>query len=145
MIKSFRGQLADDGQDTIPLHTNTGRVGYRIVKFQIMGRLPAGANQESIVKIYLTKQTSFDAIVNFSDPQLLAVAYLEAAADAKTESQPQVILFDNEVFNQDIFISHVDSETGEACNYYLELEQIPLDSNQATVVTLKDMRGRNTT
>jgi hypothetical protein len=27
-------------------------------------------------------------------------------------------------------------------NYYLELEQVKLDLNEATVATLKDMRGR---
>ena len=122
MIKTFRGKLADDGQDTIHLHTTDGSTGYKIVKLQIMGEQPAGANQESIVKIYKVEQSSFTATVDFSDNTLLAVAYLEAAADAKTESQAQIVIFDNEIFNQDIYISHVDSETGEPCNYYIELE-----------------------
>jgi len=141
MIKTFRGMLADDGQDTIVLHTNDGSTGYRIVKFQLMGEKPAGANQESIVKIYKIKQTTFTANVDFSDNTLLGVAYLEAAADAKTESQAQIVIFDNEIFNQDIYISHVDDESGESVNYYIELEQTSLDLNESTVATLKDIRN----
>ncbi len=37
-IKSFRGLLADDGIETVPLHTNNGTTGYRIVKFQLMAQ-----------------------------------------------------------------------------------------------------------
>ena len=37
MIKSYRGLIADGAQDRIPLHTNDGKTGYKIVKFQIMG------------------------------------------------------------------------------------------------------------
>ena len=42
-IKTFRGLMAADTQDTIVLHTNTGSTGYRIVKFQIMGNTPGTA------------------------------------------------------------------------------------------------------
>ena len=138
--RSYKGILADDGQDRIRVRTNKGKVGYRITKLQLMGKLPAGANQESVVKITKVKQTSFSAIVDFTDYNLLAVAYLESAADAKTESQAQVVIFDNEVFNQDIYISHVDSESGESCNYYIELETIDLSDAQMSQVTLKSLR-----
>ena len=30
---------------------------------------------------------------------------------------------------------------GKTMNYYIELEQVKLDLNEATVATLKDMRG----
>jgi len=141
VVKTFRGLLADGAQDRIRLSTIKGKVAYRIVKFQLMGEKPAGANQESIVKIYKTEQSTPDALVDFTNPDLLAAGYLEAAADAKTEHQPQIIFFDNEMFNQDIFISHNDDETGESCNYYLELEVIPLDDAGAEYTTLKDMRS----
>ena len=36
MIKSFRGILADGAEERITLHTNDGKTGYRIVKFQII-------------------------------------------------------------------------------------------------------------
>jgi len=127
VVKTFRGLLGDGAQDRIRLGTIKGKVGYRIIKFQLMGEKPAGASQESVVKIYKTEQGTPDTLVNFTDSNLLAAGYLEAAADVKGEYQPQIIIFDSEIFNQDIFISHDDDETGESCNYYLELEVIPLD------------------
>lgn len=134
MIKTFRGILADDGQHQIYLSGGDGSTGYRISKLQIIGGQPAGENQESIVKIYKTKQTAFTATVDFSQDALLAVAYLEAAADAKTESQAQIVIFDKEVVNQDIFISHVDSESGADINYYLELEEVTMSDAEAANV-----------
>lgn len=134
-IKSFKGQLGDLEQDQIRLRGGDPMVGWKIRKFQIMGRLPAGENQESVVKIYQTEQDPpFQTSVNFREDALLAVAYLEAAADAKTESQPQIVVFDNIVFNQDIWISHADSESGGDINYYIELEEVKMTGAEAAVV-----------
>jgi len=36
MIKTFRGLIPNDTQDTIVLHTNDGSTGYRIAKLEIM-------------------------------------------------------------------------------------------------------------
>ena len=52
------------------------------------------------------------------------------------------IIFDNEIFNQDIYITCKDSD-GQPCNYYLELEQIQLDDVQATTAILKNFRNTN--
>ena len=41
----------------------------------------------------------------------------------------------------DIFVQHK-SQSANACNFYMELEQVKLDINEATIATLKDMRGR---
>ena len=50
MIKSFRGKLADGGQDTIRLGTNKGLTGYRIIKFQVIAsETVTGGAQESVV------------------------------------------------------------------------------------------------
>lgn len=149
MIKTFRGLLADNEIRRIKLSTNDGLTGYKIVKFQLMGEKPAGENQESVVQIWSVDPENDVTLglialneVNFESPTLLGAAYLEAAADAKTESQVQAIIFDQTKFNQDIYVSQKDSETGAKCNYYIELEQVKLDLNEATVATLKDMRGR---
>ena len=56
-IKSFRGQIADEGKETIHLHTNNGSVGYKIVKFELMATDPATTNSESTVKIFTVPQT----------------------------------------------------------------------------------------
>ena len=51
MIKSYKGSLPDGGQDRIRLATIKGKVGYRIVKFQIIAEEPfGGANSEHLVK-----------------------------------------------------------------------------------------------
>lgn len=143
MIKSFRGLIADAGQDRIYLGTNTGTIGYRIVKFQIIGIQPSTVNSESTVKIFKSHQKVLTDLIDLSDSSLLAVAYRESQA-AATANPPEVIIFDNEIFNQDIYITHENTESGKGCNYYIELEQVSLDLNASTVVTLKDMRSRNT-
>jgi hypothetical protein len=141
-IKSGRGLIADLTTDTIVLHTNDGSTGYRITKFQLMAQKPAGENQESVVKIFSIPQTDTPTdLIDFSDNTLLGAAYLEVAADAKTESQIQTIIFDNMTFNQDIYVTHKDSETGANVNYYIELEQVTLDLSANTVATLKDIRN----
>ncbi|GAH17362.1 unnamed protein product [marine sediment metagenome] len=144
MIKSFRGLLKDGGQEKIPLHTNDGRTGYRIVKFQLMHDEPGEEQAEHTVKVYKLKQSTIDNTINFSDNTLLAAGYImENPNNAYPVSK--VIVFDNEIFNQDIYITQSDTIGSRACNYYIELEEVRLGSLEATVVTLKDMRGRNTT
>tara|TARA_Y100000296_G_C4950564_1_gene146007 strand:+ start:56 stop:490 length:435 start_codon:yes stop_codon:yes gene_type:complete len=140
MIKTYRGQLADGGQDQIRLQTINGKMGYRIIKFQIMDDAPGTANQESIVKIYKTEQSSTDGGVNFTDSALLGAAFLSIGSSYATPVDT-VIIFDREIFNQDIFITHADITGSRACNYYLELEVIPLASAEAAITTVKAMRG----
>ena len=142
MNKSFRGMLADGGQDRIRLSTNNGLIGYRIVKFEIMPENLASARQESTVKVFAQKQNTVTGTVNFNDPLLLAAAYIENYEEISGGSNNLVTIFDNIKFNQDVFITHVDGSTGENINYHLELEQVKLDLNESTVATLKDMRGR---
>jgi len=138
MIKTYRGVLADAGQDQIRLSTIKGKVGYKIVKFQIMQGEPGEQTVESTVKIYKTKQTTINNTVNFTDSDLLAVAYWELNANV-VYPLSQAVIFDNEIFNQDIYVSHK-GESADNCNYYIELEVIPLDDAGAEYTTLKDMR-----
>ena len=140
-IKSFRGNIADGSVDTISLHTNTGAIGYRIKNFQIITTNPsAGSDYASIVKIYKIPQTTVDGVVDFSDNTLLAAAYY-ALNDAAYYGQDKVTIFDNMIFNQDIYVTHKDVAVGQTVNYYIELEQIKLDLNENTVATLKDIRN----
>ena len=139
-IVSFRGLIADGEQETIHLHTNDGSTGYRITKFQLMAKTPGVANYEHIVKIYKTEQSSVDAIIDFSDNRLLAGGFLEGSDD-NAYSDGIIVVFDNEVFNQDIYITHSEVKLANECNYYIELEQVSLDLNENTVATLKDIRN----
>jgi len=143
MIKTFRGLMADDTQDTIVLHTNNGEMGYRIVKFQAIPKKPMTLDQENVVKIYKVQQTTVDGDVDFSDQTLLAVCCVSWDNDSATPGIGEAIIFDQEIFNQDIYITHEDVASGARdCNYYLELEQVKLDLNESTVATLKDVRNK---
>jgi len=141
MNKTFRGQVPNGGQDTIVLHTNDGTTGYRIKKFQLMQTTPGASGSELTCKIYSVVQTSSNGVVDFQDNTLLAVGTYESASGAG--SGPNVIVvFDNMTFNQDIYVTAVDTAANLPTNYYLELEQVKLDLNENTVATLKDIRNK---
>jgi len=142
MIKTFRGLIADGAQDTIVLHTNDGSTGYRIVKFKIMIE-GYGSNRGSFVQVWKIKQTTVstgEPVINFGDNTLLATAMQVYQASNLTLSA-QTTFFDNEIFNQDIYVTHTERSGGGACNYYIELEQVKLDLSESTVATLKDIRN----
>jgi archaellum component FlaF (FlaF/FlaG flagellin family) len=144
-IKSFRGLIADGTQDSIILHTNDGSTGYRIKKFQVIQNTPGtGQSVEACMKIYKVQQTTIDNVVDFSDQTLLGVAYYQDN-NGTAENSTLDVIFDGEIFNQDIFITHVDSDGAVPMNYYLELEQIKLDLNENTVATLRDLRNETLT
>jgi len=138
MIKTFRGLLANDGQDRIRLQTIKGKVGYRIVKFEIMPK-QSQIDYEITFKVWKDFQSTIDNNVDMTDSSLLGAAFTGLAsgeyAGAKT------VIFDREIFNQDIFITTTDNGgSAQSCNYYIELEVIPLDDAGAEYTTLKDMR-----
>ena len=146
VVKTFRGLLEDGGQDRIRLQTIKGKVGYRIVKFQIMGETPyEAANAEHIMKIYKEEQSSVTNTIHFTDNALLGVSILNSASAGYTNPSTPVIIFDMEIFNQDIYITHIETTSSVSCNYYIELEVVPLTDSDAEFTTLKDIRGRNTT
>jgi hypothetical protein len=142
MKKTFRGRLADGGQDTIKLSTNNGLTGYKIVKFQGLPGEPGNDNFESVMKIFTNEPDSVTNTMNFSNPTLLGVLFYTSygVGGANTD----VVVFDNAVFNQDIYITYKESSggaSGELFNYHIELEQVKLSKDEATVATLKDMRA----
>ena len=141
VVKSFRGLLADGGQERICLETLRGKVGYRIVKFELFPSSPGASGQQSVVKVYTDSQSTIDGSVNFTDNSLLAVAYY-ASLISSAEDTAVVTVFDNMVFNQDIYVSHFEDAGAIPINYYLELEVIPLTDHAAEFTTLKDIRGR---
>jgi hypothetical protein len=110
----------------------------------LFGNKPGVSNPvENIGKIWKTNQTSIptsSAEVDFSDNTLLAVAIWTMGET--TYSQDSTVIFDREIFNQDIYVTHTNQASNEACNYYIELEQIKLSDNENTVATLKDIRNR---
>jgi len=140
-IKTFRGLMASATQDTIVLHTNDGSTGYRIVKFEIILNEPGGSSYESIVKIYKVEQSTIATVIDFSDTTLLAAAFQAGNSNATVYPVTQVVIFDGEIFNQDIYVTHATTGSVSPMNYIIELEQMPLDLNESTVATLKDIRN----
>ena len=139
MIKSFRGLLLDGAADKIRLSTKQGKIGYKIVKFQIINNNPISTSGEHIMKIYKVSQSSVTSTVDFTDGNLLGVAlFIHNDSYANTQTH---IIFDKEIFNQDIYITHDTDAGSDSCNYYLELEVMNLNDNEAQVSTLMDIRG----
>jgi len=142
VIKSFRGLMLDNTQDTVVLHTNDGSTGYRIVKFQVVHESEAD-DLSATIKIFSISQTTQTAGIDFSDQTLLACsAYRSNKVDDGLVAT--TIIFDNRTINQDIYITYRDNETpGKKINYYIELEQVKLDLSESTVATLKDIRNEH--
>ena len=139
MIKTFRGKLVDGGQERIRLSTIQGKVGYRIIKFKLLPAAPGTTDYESVVKIFKTEQSSVSGTIDFTDPTLLAAGYIEGRLTPETTDSHHVI-FENEIVNQDIYVTHDDLDAGEECNYYIEMEQIQLTDKSAEYSTIKDLR-----
>jgi hypothetical protein len=139
---SFRGQIPPTQQEKINLATLNGKTGYRITKFQILSKTPGAVGVvEFVTKIYSRDQSgSIDANVEFTDGDLLAVAYYQDHTNTDLISSTDII-FDNEVFNQNIFVTVSDASGGtQPCNYYIELETVALSDIQSTQLTLKNLR-----
>ena len=149
-IKTFRGLLGDGDLDTLSLHTNNGRIGYRIIKFEVFPQNPGHtANKELLVQIWSVAPATHAAgpgtVVDFNNSDLLAVGYFTENSSGAVVTGPAVVIFENMVFNQDIYVTNQDQDTGQAANYYIELEQFVLNENENTVATLKDIRASATT
>jgi hypothetical protein len=138
---SFRGTLPIGEQDRIRLKTNTGKTGYKITKFQIISTEPMAQASEAVAKITRTDQTgSISATVNFTDNDLLAVA---TYSETNSQNYPltQIIIFDNQIVNQDMFVNITDAAGGTtAFNYYIELETMALSDLETTKLTLQSIR-----
>ena len=141
MIKSFRGQLAHGDTQRIKLSTNDGMTGYILRKFDIICPIPGQTTCALVNEISTIEPPTPTGNVDFNNPTLVGVSYYEQRSDGNNTVNH--IIFDTMKFNQDIYVTNFDNDGNDiASNYYIELEQVKLDLNEATVATLKDMRGR---
>ena len=138
-IISYKGLIAHGSIDTLPLHTNDGKTGYRIVKFNLMPQNPMTIESENVVKIFSTLQTTATGSIDFSDVTLLAAGFIEGQPATAYNTQ-SIVVFYNIKFNQDIYITH-SSDQSIPVNYYIELEQIDLTEDQALVAIVKNLRN----
>lgn len=140
-IKTFRGLMADGTTDTIVLHTNDGSMGYRITKLNLIPNKPVTSANECVIQIWKVDPGTTSNEIDFSDQTLIGIGIYSNQSDTTYYPDDQTIIFDKEIFNQDIYITLNNASGSEACNYYLELEQVKLDLNESTVATLKDIRN----
>jgi len=142
--------MTTNAVDTISLHTTDGSIGYRIVKLEVFPQKPGTSTGENLFQIFSIESSATTAAsaavatsVDFSDNTLLATAFVGASTNQTQLAPIGAVVFDNMTFNQDIFVAHTDeSGSSSPCNYYIELEQMPLDLNENTVATLKDIRNQ---
>jgi len=139
VIKTFRGKLDDQEQEVIRLSTKKGKIGYKILDLRLFPVAPGTDDYENVVKIFKVTQSSVTGTVDFADGNLLAAAYQNGAGN-QVYSDHLTVMFEQEIFNQDIYITHFDVATGISVNYYLELEVVNLTDNAAVVSTLRDIR-----
>jgi hypothetical protein len=141
-IKTFRGQLPMGTQEKLHLSTADGLTGYRLKKFELMLKQPGQVTATVIGKIFLNDQTgSITSDVEFNDTDLIAAHYLVDASNVIYPTS-NLIMLDQEIFNQDIYVYITDADGGtNPCNYYIELEQFKIDLNTSTYQTLKNIRS----
>ena len=130
--KTFRGRLTNDTQDRIYLAGGQDDIGYRITKFQIMG-INENTDYEGTVQIFKQKQTSFTDNVNFNDDALLAAA-LYSDSTSGGEFAAQTIIFDQEVVNQDLYVTLSGPTMNNFMNYYIEMEEVKMKDPEIAVV-----------
>ena len=147
MIKTFRNKIIDEEIQKIRLSSNNGLTGNKITNFAAIGNDPGGKTYEVVLKIFTTDPgvSTPTATIDFGDPTLVAVLFYlnNPATDNLSELQ---VVNDKLTFNQDLFITCHDSHNSPAStdvhtNYQLELEQVKLSKDEATMATLKDMRA----
>lgn len=132
-IKSFRGNIADGGQERIYLAGGDGNKGYKIVKLQTIIDEPAAVDSEATLKIYKVKQASATSTINFEDETLLGVSYTRTGSGS-SEMTDDVVIFDSEVVNQDLYITAVEPISTRSNNYYIELEEVTMGDAEAANV-----------
>jgi len=133
-VHSFRGLLADDGQDEINLERQNVNLAYRIVKLELIAAGPGDKTQESTVKIYREEQTSITSTIDFTDTDLLGAAIYHNDSNVPYPVSI-VVIFDNTLFSRNIYVTHKDYSADESVNYYLEIEEVPVGA--ATLMQLK--------
>jgi hypothetical protein len=136
---SFRGSLPEGLEEKINLKTKKGKTGYRIVKFETMPARPGVIEYETTTKIYSKVQGAGSTSIDFTESDLLAVSYIEDH-DGTAYPGSRVVIFDNQIFNQNIFVGTASTTGTEATNYYIELETVELSDIESTQLTLKSLR-----
>jgi len=122
-VHSFRGLLQDGKQEKISIQGSVGAITWRITKFQIFPQTTDTA-RDSIVSIWRESQSSVAAGADFSNDELLAAALWYNS----TYETDDAVIFDNQLFVRNIYITHFESIGSAAINYYIELEEVTVST-----------------
>ena len=135
-------------QKTIRLRRIDGKTGYRIKKISCIQKSPGALDNEGLIQIWSVERTTAEIAVktiDLEDSTLLALDYVSSSTTSNIYPEDKTIIFDDVVFNQDIFVTYIDVRTvNDPMNVELQLEQISLDDVEATTVILKNFRNTNT-
>ena len=142
-VHSFRGLLGDGGQDEINLERQNANVAYRIVKLELFPNSPGTATVESTVQVWRELQDSFSQATDFGNPELLAASYLHISQEANDPGDSVMVVFDNILFSRNIFITHTETNASSACNYYIEIEEVPASASALMQLKLGVARRLN--
>jgi len=129
-MHSFRGLLADGAQERIRIQGSVGSIAWRIIKFNLMLKTYTGNDRIHGVSIWREEQSSVSTStvsINFDDDELLAAA-VASWDTTQPQLSAQAIIFDNQLFIRNIWITHTEESGGGECNYYLELEEVKLSA-----------------
>ena len=121
-IHSFRGLLADGVQEGLRIQGSVGAIAWRISKFEVLGP-DAATNMRQVLKIYREEQSSVDTVINFADDELLGAAVLEDY-DALATAVASSVIFDNNIFVRNIWLTSKGHTDTPSTNYYIELEEV---------------------
>jgi len=142
-VHSFRGLLADGGQDEINLERQNVNLAYRIVKFQVMAA-DGDTNTDPTVKIYREEQTSIVSTVDFTETDLLGAALLNEHESSAYQPSP-IVIFDNVLFSRNIYVSQKGASFSLSVNYYIEIEEVPVSPSTLMQLKLQVARKLNLT
>ena len=133
-VHSFRGLLGDGGQDEINLERQNVNMAYRLIKLQLIS-YNMNEDVEHVVQVFREEQTAVSNVYDFDNTDLLGAAFIRVNKTAPG-TNISTIVFDNTLFSRNIFVTHDDvGGSAVACNYYLEIEEVPV--NAATLMQLK--------
>lgn len=147
-VKSFKGIITQDEVQRINLSNNNGMKGYKITKFQVFPHdIDGSTSHEDLLQIWTSELAADNATndADFTMGDMIAAAYYVRSSNPSAPYVATIavdhVVFDNTVFNQDIYVSMKTGQTNQKLNYYLELEQIPLSLEEQTVATLQSIRS----
>jgi len=142
-VHSFRGLLADGGQDEINLERSNVNLAYRIVKLALfpktVGSSETGTEYESLVQVWREASPTTPSECDFNITDTLAAAsYISevSGSPAYVIGTDTTVVFDNVLFSRNIYVTHNNNHADAgAINYYLEIEEVPVGA--ATLMQIK--------